>query len=122
MFAYDNATSPHGVTKGVDSAPVSASFSRTEGPEKANQLCHTIKITLGRLNALPSLTTPLEHIIAQIPTSRTESARFKSYEMEEKIMERWNKAYWTVRGFFKPGSPAAEQLIICDETADLPEL
>ena len=42
--------------------------------------------------------------------------------MEERIMERWNKAYWTIRGFFKPGSPAAEQLKPCDNTADLPEL
>ena len=42
--------------------------------------------------------------------------------MEEKILERWNKAYWTVRGFFRTGSPAAEQMKICDETANIPEL
>ena len=51
-----------------------------------------------------------------------ESATFKSYKMKEKILERWNRAYWTVRGYFRPGSPASEQLKICDETANLPEL
>jgi len=126
MFDTELSHSPHGATKGVVSAPLDSfnlsQFSGTEGPEIANQLSTAIKITLGQMNSLQFLTTPLDSLLAQIPTPRTESAKFRSYEMEDKILERWNKAYWTVRGFFRTGSPAAEQMKICDETANLPEL
>ena len=74
------------------------------------------------MNSIQFLTTPLDSLLAQIPRPKNESARFKSYEMEEKILARWNQAYWTVRGFFRSGSPAAKQMKACDETANLPEL
>ena len=116
----------HGATKGSASATLEgfelSRFSGTEGPEIANQLATAIKITLGRMNSIQFLTTPLDSLLAQIPRPKNESARFKSYEMEEKILARWNQAYWTVRGFFRSGSPAAEQMKACDETANLPEL
>ena len=126
MFSYDNSTSLHGATKGVSSATLEgfelSRFSGTEGPEIANQLATAIKITLGRMNAIQFLTTPLDSLLIQIPRPKNEATRFKSYEMEEKILARWNQAYWTVRGFFRSGSPAAEQMKACDETANLPEL
>jgi hypothetical protein len=126
MFSLDNSTSSHGATKAPTNATLAgfelSLFSGTEGPEVANQLASTIQIILGRMNALSYLTTPLKEMLAQIPTPRNETARFKSFEMEDKILERWNKAYWTVRGFFKPGSPAFEQMKTCDETANLPEM
>ena len=42
--------------------------------------------------------------------------------MEQKLLEHWNRAYWTVREFFLAGSPAGEQMRLFDDTADLPEL
>jgi hypothetical protein len=42
--------------------------------------------------------------------------------MEKASLKDWNKAYWTVRAFFAPGSPAADQIKVYDDTADLPEL
>ena len=91
MFSYDNTKSLHGATKGSASALLDnfilSHFSGTEGPEIANQLSTAIKITLGRMNSLQFLTTPLDSLLAQIPTPKTESAKFKSYEMVEKILE-----------------------------------
>ena len=108
MFDTEFSHCPHGATKGVASATFAgfelSLFSGTEGPEVANQLASTIKITLGQMNALSYLTTPLEEMLAQIPTPRNETARFKSFEVEDKILERWNKAYRTVRGFSNLGA------------------
>ena len=92
MFSYDNSTSSHGATKGVASATLEgfelSRFSGTEGPEIANQLSTAIQITLGRMNSIQFLTTPLNSLLAQIPKPKNENARFKSYEMEEKILAR----------------------------------
>ena len=109
----------HGATKGSASATLEgfelSRFSGTEGPEIANQLSTAIQITLGRMNSIQFLTTPLNSLLAQIPKPKNENARFKSYEMEEKVLARWNQAYWTVRGFFHSGSPAAEQIKACEK-------
>ena len=116
MFDTEFSHSPHGATKASANATLAgfelSLFSCTEGPEVANQLASTIQITLGRMNALSYLTTPLEEMLTQIPTPRNETARFKSYEMEDKIIERWNKAYWTVRGFqtWKPSFRTNENM------------
>ena len=97
MLSTDYSNNPHGATRGSANATLESLelslFSGTEGPEVANQLSSAIQITLGRMNALSFLATPLENLLAQLPTPRTESARFKNYEMEERILERWNKAY-----------------------------
>jgi hypothetical protein len=127
MFSNsDYSNNPHGATRGSANATLEgfelSLFSGTEGPEVANQLSSAIQITLGRMNALSYLSPPRKNLLAQLPIPKSESAKFRYYEMEERIIERWNKAYWTIRGFFKPGSPAAEQLKPCDKTADLPEL
>jgi hypothetical protein len=42
--------------------------------------------------------------------------------LQRSIKTEWTKAYWTVRGFFKPNSPAFDRLKQFDETCDLPEL
>ena len=97
-------------------------FSGTEGPETANRICAEIKIALGRMNALQFLTTLLSEILAEIPTPESGMDKFKAFQFEKSITAEWTKAYWTVRICFKPGSPAAEQLKLFDETADLPEL
>ena len=105
MFSNsDYSNNPHGATRGSTNANLDgfelSLFSGTEGPEVANQLSSAIQITLGRMNALSFLSTPKKNLLAQIPHGmKSESARLRSYEMEERIMERWNKAYWTVRGF-----------------------
>ena len=97
MFSNtDYSNNPHCAARGSAYATLEnlqiSLFSGTEGPEVLNQLSSAIQITLGRMNALSFLATPLKNILAQLPTPRTESARFKSYEMEERILERWNKA------------------------------
>ena len=104
MFStHDYSNNPHGATRGSADATLEglelSLFSGTEGPEVANQLSSAIQITLGRMNALSFLATPLDNFLAQLPTPRTESARYKNYEMEERILERWNKAYWTISFF-----------------------
>ena len=89
----------HGATSGVSSATLVDSFTGTEGLEVANRLVTAIKIKLGRLNSLQFLMTPLSDLIAQFPTPDTASSRIEILKMEKKIMEEWNKAYWTVREF-----------------------
>ena len=81
-----------------------------------------IKIKLGQLNSLQFLTTPLSELVAQFPTPDTASSKIEIFKMEQKLLEQWNKAYWTVREFFLAGSPAGEQMKLFDDTADLPEL
>ena len=112
----------HGATSGSASATFHGSFTGTEGPEAANRLVTAIKIELGQLNSLQFLTTPLSDLVAMFPTPDTATARIEIFKMEEKLLERWNKAYWRVRSFFAPGSPAADQIKVFDDTADLPEL
>ena len=112
----------HGATSGSASATFHGSFTGTEGPEAANRLVTAIKIDLGQLNSLQVLTTPLSDLVAQFPSPDTATARIEIFKMEEKLMERWNRAYWRVRSFFTPGSPAADQIKVFDDTADLPEL
>ena len=105
MFSFsDYPNNPHGATIGSNNATLDgfelSLFSDTEGPEVANQLGSAIQITLGRMNALSFLSTPRKNLLAQIPHGlKSEAARFRSYEMEERLIERWNKAYWTIRGF-----------------------
>ena len=123
MFSTHNySNNRHGATSGSTSATFQGSFSGTEGPEAANKLCSTIKIKLGQINALQFLTTPLQEIVSQIPPPETKSAKLEVYKMEQKLLEHWNRAYWTVREFFLAGSPAGEQMKLFDDTADLPEL
>ena len=118
MFStHDYSNNRHGATRGSANATLDgfelSLFSGTEGPEIANQLSSAIQITLGRMNALTYLSTPRKNLLAQLPIPKSESAKFRYYEMEERIMERWNKAYWTIRGFFetwKPSCGTAETL------------
>jgi len=108
MFSNnDYSINRHGATKGSTNQTLFGSFSGTEGPEAANKLCSIIKIKLGQINALQFLTTPLQEIVSQIPPPETKSAKLEVYKMEQKLLEHWNRAYWTVREFFLAGSPDA---------------
>ena len=91
----------HGATSGVSSATLVGSFTGTEGPEVANRLVTAIKIKLGQLNSLQFLTTALSDLVAQFPTPDTASSRIEIFKMENKLMEEWNKAHWTVREFLQ---------------------
>ena len=83
----------HGATSGSASATFHGSFTGTEGPEAANRLVTAIKIELGQLNSLQFLTTPLSDLVAMFPTPDTATARIEIFKMEEKLLERWNKAF-----------------------------
>ena len=122
MFSYDNSTSSHGATKGSISDTLLERFSGTEGPEIANKISAEIKIALVKMDALNFLTAPLKDILAEIPTPESGGDIFKAFQLKKTFTTEWTKAYWTVRGFFKTGSPAAEQMKLFDESADLPEL
>jgi hypothetical protein len=74
------------------------------------------------MDALNFLTTPLKNILAEIPTPESGGDIFKAFQLKKTFTTEWTKAYWTVRGFFKTGSPAAERMKLFDESADLPEL
>jgi len=112
----------HGATSGSASATFHGSFTGTEGPEAANRLVTEIKIQLGQLNSLHFLTTTLQDLVAEFPTPVSASSKIEIFKMEKALLKDWNKAYWTVRAFFKTGSPAADQIKVYDDTADLPEL
>ena len=112
----------HGATSGSASATFHDSFTGTEGPEAANHLVTGIKIQLGQLNSLHFLTTTLNELVAEFPTPVSAASKIEIFKMEKALLKDWNKAYRTVRAFFKTGSPAAEQIKVYDDTADLPEL
>ena len=109
-YSTEFTHSSHGATKGPISDTLLERFSGTEGPETANKICVEIKIALGRMNPLQVLTTPLSEILSEIPTPESGGDKFKAYQFGRSITAEWTKAYWTVRNFFKPGSPVAEQL------------
>ena len=89
MFSYDNSTSSHGATKGVASATLEgfelSRFSGTEGPEIANQLSTAIQITLGRINSIQFLTTPLNSLLAQIPQPKMKMQNSKAMKWKKKF-------------------------------------
>jgi hypothetical protein len=93
-----------------------------EGPEAATKLGISIKLTLGRMNAVEFLTTKLEDILDDTPKPDDGATLYQIYTLQRSIKTEWTKAYWTVRGFFKPNSPAFDRLKQFDETCDLPEL
>ena len=112
----------HGATSGSASATFHGSFTGTEGPEAANRLVTETKIQLGQLNSLHFLTTTLNELVAEFPTPVSAASKIEIFKMEKALLKDWNKAYWTVRAFFKSGSPTADQIKVFDDTADLPEL
>ena len=107
----------HGAISGSASATFHGSFTGTEGPEAANRLVTAIKIELGQLNSLQFLTTPLSDLVAQFPIPDTATAKIEIFKMEEKLLERWNKAYWRVHSFFTPGSPAKSKFSMTLQTS-----
>ena len=89
MFSYDNTQSLHGATKGSASTTLEgfelSRFSGTEGPEIANQLSTAIQITLGRMNSIQFLTTPLNSLLAQIPRQKIKMQDSKATKWREKF-------------------------------------
>ena len=126
MFSYDNSTSSHGATKGPTSGTLVGYdvplFTGMEGPEAATKLGISIKLTLGRMNAVKFLTTKLEDILDDTPKPDDGATLYQINTLQRSIKTEWTKAYWTVRAFFKPNSPAFDRLKQFDDTCDLPEL
>ena len=110
MFSTEFSNSSHGATKGSTSSTLTGYemplFTGTEGPEAATHLYTAIEITLGRMNGLPFLTKKLKDILDEIPMPDSASAQFQTYTFERNIISEWNRAYWTIRVFFKPSTPA----------------
>ena len=103
MFAYDNANSQHGTTKGVDSSTLLERFSGTEGPETANKVSTEIKIALGKMNALQFLTTPLSEILAEIPTPDSGMDKFKAFQFKKNLPRSGQKRIGRLEDFQKLG-------------------
>ena len=126
MFSTEFPNSSHGATKGPTSGTLSGYdvplFTGMEGPEAATKLGISIKLTLGQMNAIDFLTTKLEDIIDDTPKLEDGATLYQIYSLQRSIKTDWTKAYWTVRSFFKPNSPAFDRLKQFDETCDLPEL
>jgi hypothetical protein len=126
MFSTEFPNSLHGATKGPTSGTLVGYdvplFTGMEGPEAATKLGISIKLTLGRMNAVEFLTTKLEDILDDTPKPDDGATLYQIYTLQRSIKTEWTKAYWTVRGFFKPNSPAFDRLKQFDETCDLPEL
>ena len=126
MFSTEFTHSSHGATKGPTSGtlvgydvPV---FTGMEGPEAATKVGIAIKLTLGRMNAIEFLTTKLSDILVETPKPDDGATLYQVYTLQRSIKTEWTKAYWTVRAFFQPNSPAFDRLKQFDENCDLPEL
>ena len=126
MFSTEFLNSLHYVTKGPTSGTLVgydvSLFTGMEGPEAATKLGIAIKLTLGRMNAIEFLTTKLADILDDTPKPDDGATLYQIYSLQRSIKTEWTKAYWTVRAFFKPNSPAFDRLKQFDETCDLPEL